>query len=73
MPTAPFSLNERDGYRTAIIQMEVRIGQRNLICIAHEEENQRVIWASFECVTLNQIRLVDICAVTLNEGNGIPL
>ena len=53
--------------------MEFHIGQQNLICIAHEEENQKVIRASLECVTLNQIRLVDIRAVTLNEGNGIPL
>ena len=53
--------------------MEFRIGQRNHICTAHEEENQRVIRASLECVTLNQIRLVDISTVTLNEGNGIPL
>ena len=72
MPTAPFSLNERDGKQMAIVQMEIRIGQRNLICIAHEEENQRVIRAFLKCATLNQIRLVDIRAVTLNEGNGIP-
>ena len=53
--------------------MEFRIGQRNLICIPLEEENQRVIRASLECVTLDQIRLVDIRVVTLNERNGIPL
>ena len=56
----------------AIIQMELRIGSRNLICIAHEKENQRVIRDFLQCVTLNQIRLIDIRAVTLNEGNGIP-
>ena len=53
--------------------MEVRIGQQNLICIAHEEENQRVTHASLECVTLDQIGLIDIRAVALNERNEIPL
>jgi len=56
-----------------IIQMELRIGQRNLICIAQVEENQRVIRAFLECVTLDQLGLVDICAVALNEKNEIPL
>ena len=49
--------------------MEVRIGQRNLICIAHEEENQRVIQTFLEGVTLSQISLVDIRVITFNERN----
>ena len=49
------------------------IGQRNLICIAQVKENQRVIWAFLECVTLDQIGLVDIRAVAFNERNEIPL
>ena len=57
----------------SIIQMELRIGQRNLICIAHVKENQRVIQAFLKCVTLDQIVLVDIRTVTLNERNKIPL
>ena len=57
----------------ATIQMELRIGQRNLICKAQVEENQRVIRAFLECVTLDQVSLVDIRAVTLNERNEIPL
>ena len=57
----------------AIIQMELRIGQRNLICIAQVKENQRVIRAFLECVTLDQISLVDIRTVALNERNRIPL
>ena len=73
MPTAPFSLNERDGKRMAIVQMEIRIGQRNLICIAHVKENQRIIRAFLKCVTLDQIVLVDIRTVALNERNKIPL
>ena len=56
-----------------IIQMELRIGQRNLNCIAQVKENQGVIWAFLECVTLDQISLVDIRMVTLNERNEIPL
>ena len=39
----------------AIIQMELHIGQRNLILIAHVKENQRVIRAFLKCVTLDQI------------------
>jgi len=57
----------------AIIQMEFRIGQRNLICKAQVEENQRVIRAFLECVTLDQISLVDIRMVACNERNKIPL
>ena len=57
----------------AIIQMELRIGQRNLICIAHVKENQRVIRAFLKCVTLDQIVLIDIRTVALNERNKIPL
>ena len=53
--------------------MELCIGQRNLICIAQVKENQRVIRAFLECVTLDQISLVDICTVALNERNKIPL
>ena len=56
-----------------IIQMELRIGQRNLICIAQVKENQRVIRAFLECVTLDQIGHVDIRTVALNERNKIPL
>ena len=56
----------------AIIQMELRIGQRNLICIAHVKENQRIIRAFLKCVTLDQIVLIDIRTVTLNERNKIP-
>ena len=55
----------------AIIQIELHIGQRNLICKA--QENQRVIRAFLKCVTLDQIVLVDICTVALNESNKIPL
>ena len=57
----------------AIIQMELRIGQQNLICKAQVKENQRVIQAFIECVTLDQISLIDIRTVTLNERNRIPL
>ena len=57
----------------AIIQMELRIGQQNLICKAQVEENQRVIRAFLECVTLDQISLVDIRTVALNERNKFPL
>ena len=57
----------------AIIQMEHRIGQQNLICKAQVEENQRVIRAFLECVTLDQISLIDIRTVALNERNRIPL
>ena len=57
----------------AIIQMELRIGQRNLICKAQVKEDQRVIRAFLECVTLDQISLVDIRTVVLNERNKIPL
>ena len=53
--------------------MELHIGQRNLICIAQVKENQRVIRAFLECVTLDQISLVDIRTVALNERNRIPL
>ena len=53
--------------------MELHIGQQNLICIAQEKENQRVIWAFLECVTTNQTGLVVICTVALNERNEIPL
>ena len=53
--------------------MELRIGQQNLICIAQVEEDQRVIRAFLECVTLDQISLIDIRTVTLNERNRIPL
>ena len=56
----------------AIIQMELRIGQWNLIYKAQVEENQRVIRAFLECVTLDQISLVDIRTVALNERNRIP-
>ena len=56
-----------------IIQMELCIGQRNLICIAQVKENQRVIRAFLKCVTLDQIVLVDIRMVALNERNKIPL
>ena len=55
----------------AIIQIELHIGQRNLICKA--QENQRVIRAFFECVTLEQISLIDIRTVALDERNRIPL
>jgi hypothetical protein len=60
---------EREGWlaNDNYTNMEFHIGQRNLICIAYEEENQRVILVSLECVTLNQIRLVDIRAVTMEE------
>ena len=51
-----------------IIQMELRIGQRNFIRIAHVKENQRIIQ-----VTLDQIVLVDIRTVALEERNKIPL
>jgi hypothetical protein len=57
----------------AIIQMELRIGQRNLIRKAQVKENQRVIRAFLEYVTLDQISLVDIRTVALNERNRIPL
>ena len=57
----------------AIIQMELRIGHRNLICIAHVNENQRVIRAFLKCVTLDQIVLIDIRTVALNERNRISL
>ena len=57
----------------AIIQMGLRIGQRNLICKAQVEENQRIIRAFLECVTLDEISLVDIRTVALNERNEIPL
>ena len=62
-------------YGPLLIEREAWLanGKRNLICIAHEEESQRVIQAFLKCVTLNQIRLVDIRAVTLNERNRIPL
>ena len=53
--------------------MEIRIGQRYLIRIAHKEENPRVIRAFLVCVTLDQIGLVDIRTVALNERNEIPL
>ena len=53
--------------------MEFRIGPWNLIFIAQEEENQRVIRAFLECVTLDQISLVDIRMIALNERNRIPL
>ena len=53
--------------------MKLRIGQRNLICIAQVKENQRVIQAFLECVTLDQISLIDIRTVALNERNAIPL
>ena len=56
-----------------IIQMELRIGPRNLICKAQVKEDYRVIRAFLECVTLDQISLVDIRTVTLNERNRIPL
>ena len=56
----------------AIIQMELCIGQRNLICIAQVKENQRVIRTFLECVTLDQIGLVDIRTIALNERNRIP-
>ena len=52
---------------------ELYIGQRNLICIAQVKENQRVIRAFLECVTLDQIGLIDIRMVALNERNRIPL
>ena len=45
----------------------------NLICKAQVKENQRVIRAFLECVTLDQISLVDIRTVALNERNRIPL
>ena len=57
----------------ALIQMELCIGQLNLICIAQVKENQRVIRAFLECVTLDQISLVDIRTVALIERNEIPL
>src|SRR6185369_5394053 len=57
----------------AIIQMELCIGQQNLICIAHVKENQRTIRAFLKCVTLDQIVLVDIHTVALNDRNKIPL
>ena len=57
----------------AIIQMGFYIGQRNLICIAHVKENQKIIRAFLKCVTLDQIVLVDIRTVALTERNGIPL
>ena len=57
----------------AIIQMELRIGQRNFIRIAHVKENQRVIRAFLKCVTLDQVVLIDIRMVALNERNEIPL
>ena len=53
--------------------MKLYIGQQNLICIAQLKENQRVIRAFLECVTLDQISLVDIRTVALTERNGIPL
>ena len=56
-----------------IIQMKLRIGQWNLICKTQVKEDQIVIWAFLECVTLDQISLVDIRTVTLNERNEIPL
>ena len=52
--------------------MELLIGQRNLICIAHVKENQRVIRAFLKCVTLDQIVLVDIRTVALNERIEFP-
>ena len=55
-----------------IMQMEFRIGQRNLICKAQVKEDQRVIRAFLECVTLNQVSLVDIRTVALNERNKFP-
>ena len=55
-----------------IIQMELRIGQQNLIRKAQVEENQSVIRAFLECVTLDQISLIDIRMVALNERNFIP-
>ena len=57
----------------AIVQMELRIGQRNLIHIVHVEENQRIIRAFLKCVTLDQIILINIRTVALNERNRIPL
>jgi len=57
----------------AIIQMELRIGQQNLIRKAQVEENQSVIRAFLECVTLDQISLIDIRMVALNERKKIPL
>jgi hypothetical protein len=56
-----------------IIQIEFRIGQQNLICKAQVEENQRVIRAFLECVTLDQVSLVDKRTVALNERNIILL
>ena len=53
--------------------MELHIRQRNLICISHVKENQRIIRAFLKCVTLDQIVLVDIRMVALNERNRIPL
>ena len=57
----------------AIIQMELRIGQRNLVLISQVEENQRIIRAFLKCVALDQIVLIDIRTVALNERNRIPL
>ena len=57
----------------AIIEMKLCIGQQNLICIAQVKENQRVIRAFLECVTLDQISLVDIRTVAFNERIKIPL
>ena len=57
----------------AIIQMEFRIGQWNLICKAQVKEDQIVIRAFIECATLDQINLVDIRPVALNKRNKIPL
>jgi hypothetical protein len=57
----------------AIIQMVSCVWQWNLICIAKREENQRVIWAFLDCVTINQIRLIDKNMGILNERNRIPV
>ena len=67
-------LVEREGWLAmTIIQMELRIGMRNLICKAQVEENQTVIRNFLECVTLDQVSLIDIRTVALNERNKIPL
>ena len=52
--------------------MELRIRQRNLICKAQVKENQRVTRGFLECVTLDQISLVDIRTAALNERNEFP-
>jgi hypothetical protein len=41
-----------------IIQMELCIGQRNLICKAQVEENQRVIWSILKCVDIRTVALM---------------